>query len=100
MIFIANGDYSSAVNTMSGEKTFNSALAKMLKGDNAGAKADLDASKDGSAEADYLRAIICARSNDASGVSSNIKSAVKKNGALTEKFKKDLEFEKFQSALN
>jgi len=25
---------------------------------------------------------------------------VKKNGALTEKFKKDLEFEKFQSALN
>lgn len=100
MIFIANGDYSSAVNTMSGEKTFNSALAKMLKGDNAGAKADLDASKDGSAEVDYLRAIICARSNDASGVSSNMKSAVKKNGALTEKFKKDLEFEKFQNALN
>jgi hypothetical protein len=72
----------------------------MLKGDNTGAKSDLDASKDGSAEADYLRAIICARSNDSSGVSANIKSAVKKNGSLADKFKKDLEFEKFQNALN
>jgi len=100
LILIANGDYAGAVTSMSGDKTFNTTLAKMLKGDNTGAKSDLDASKDGSAEADYLRAIICARSNDASGVSANIKSAVKKNGALADKFKKDLEFEKFQNALN
>ena len=75
-------------------KSFNSALAKLLSGDNAGAKSDLDASGDKSALADYLRAIICARSNDAAGKDSNLSSAIAKDGSLGEKSKTDLEFVK------
>jgi tetratricopeptide (TPR) repeat protein len=94
LILIANGDYAGAVSTMKDVKSFNSALAKMLSGDNAGAKSDLDASGDKSALADYLRAIICARSNDAAGKDSNLSSAIAKDGALGEKSKTDLEFVK------
>jgi len=94
LILIANGDYAGAVSTMKDAKTFNSALAKMLNGDNTGAKSDLDASGDKSALADYLRAIICARSKDAAGQASNLSSAIAKDGSLGEKSKTDLEFSK------
>ena len=94
LILIANGDYAGAVSTMKDVKSFNSALAKLLSGDNAGAKSDLDASGDKSALADYLRAIICARSNDAAGKDSNLSSAIAKDGSLGEKSKTDLEFAK------
>lgn len=99
LILIANGDYAGAVATMNGVKSFNSALAKLLNGDNAGAKADIDGSGDKSAMADYLRAIIAARSNDEAGVASNLKSAIQKDGSLMEKAKKDLEFAKFPNAI-
>jgi tetratricopeptide (TPR) repeat protein len=94
LILIANGDYAGAVTTMKDAKTFNSALAKMLNGDNTGAKSDLDASGDKSALADYLRAIICARSKDTAGQASNLSSAIAKDGSLGEKSKTDLEFSK------
>ena len=94
LILIANGDYAGAVSTMKDVKSFNTALAKMLSGDNAGAKSDLDASGDKSALADYLRAIICARSNDSAGKDSNLSSAIAKDGSLGEKSKTDLEFAK------
>jgi hypothetical protein len=100
LISIANGDYSAAVSSMSDYKTFNTALAKLLNKDNAGAKADMDASNDSSALADYLRAVIAARSNDAAGVASNLKSAVQKDSSLAAKAKKDLEFRNFKDALN
>lgn len=100
IVQIANGDYASAVSGMSNYKTFNSALAKLLNKDNAGAKSDIDESGDSSAIADYLRAIICARSNDATGVASNLKNAVQKDGSLAAKAKKDLEFRNHKSALN
>ncbi len=94
LILIANGDYAGAVSNMKDARTFNTALAKMLNGDNTGAKSDLDASGDKSALADYLRAIICARSNDAAGQASNLSSAIAKDGSLGEKSKIDLEFAK------
>jgi len=94
LILIANGDYAGAVSTMKDAKTFNTALAKMLGGDNTGAKSDLDASGDKSALADYLRAIICARSKDTAGQASNLSSAIAKDGSLGEKSKTDLEFSK------
>lgn len=94
LILIANGDYAGAVSNMKDVKSFNTALAKLLNGDNTGAKSDLDASGDKSALADYLRAIICARSNDAAGQASNLSSAIAKDGSLGEKSKIDLEFAK------
>ncbi|MCC6600186.1 MAG: tetratricopeptide repeat protein [Crocinitomicaceae bacterium] len=100
LINVQNGDYTSAISNMSGYKTFNTALAKLLNKDNAGAKGDMDASNDSSALADYLKAVIAARSNDSAAVASNLKSAVKKDGSLAEKAKKDLEFRNFKDALN
>ncbi len=99
LLDIKNGNYSSAVSNMGSYKTFNSALAKMLNKDNAGAKADLDGSGDTSAMASYLHAIICARSGDASGVGTNLKTAVQKDSSLAAKAKKDLEFRKFSDQM-
>ena len=100
LVQIQQGDYASAISNMGSNNTFNLALAKVLNGDASGAKTVMSNSGDDSAVADYLRAIIAARMNDASGVSSNISSAVGKDGSLKEKAKKDLEFRDFQSSLN
>jgi tetratricopeptide (TPR) repeat protein len=100
LVLIANGDYAGAVSAMKDVKSFNTALAKTLNGDNTGAKSDLDASGDKSALADYLRAVICARSNDAAGKESNLSSAISKDGSLAEKAKKDLEMTRVKNLEN
>jgi len=99
IIAIQNGDYSSAVSNMSSFKTFNTALAKLLNKDNGGAKTEIDGSGDASAMADYLKAIIAARSNEANGVTTNLKSAAQKDNALLNKAKSDLEFRNFKDAV-
>ena len=96
IIDIQNGNYGSAVSSMASYKTFNTSLAKLLNKDNGGAKADLDASNDTSAKADYLRAIICARTNDGEGVKSNLEKAYAKDASLKDKAMKDLEFRNFR----
>lgn len=100
LIHIQNGDYSSAVSNMSNYKTFNTALAHLLNKDNGSAQNDINASNDSSALADYLRAVIAARSNNAADVATNLKSAVSKDGSLAAKAQKDLEFRNFKDALN
>lgn len=99
LVDIQNGDYSSATSKMGSFKTFNSSLAKLLNKDNGGAKSDIDASNDSSASADYLRAVIAARSGDGSAVGSNLKSAVQKDGAMKDKAMKDLEFRNHKDQL-
>lgn len=99
LISIQKGDYSTAVSNMSGFKTFNSALAKLLNKDYSGAKADLDASGDKSAMADYLAAVIAARNNDTSAAVESLKSAVQKDASLAAKAKRDLEFRNFKDQL-
>src|SRR5690606_11526316 len=81
LVNIQNGDYATAVSKMSNYKTFNTALAKLLNKDFGGAASDLEASGDSSAMADYLRAVIAARNNDASTAVSAIKSAIQKDGS-------------------
>ena len=100
LINIQDGDYSSAVSNIGSFNTFNTALAKLLNKDNGGAQSAIAASNDSSALADYLRAVIAARSNDAAGVASNLKSAVQKDSSLKEKALKDQEFRNFKDALN
>jgi outer membrane protein OmpA-like peptidoglycan-associated protein len=100
LVDIQNGDYSSAVANMGSYKTFNSALANMLNKDNGSAKSHLDASGDSSAIADYLAAIIAARSNESATVASKLKDAAKKDTALVTKAKKDLEFRNFKDAVS
>lgn len=100
LINIQNGDYASAVSNMGNYKTFNSALANLLNKDNGAAQTHIDGSNDASALADYLRAVIAARNNNAANVASNLKSAVQKDGSLAAKAQKDLEFRNFKDALN
>lgn len=100
IIAIQNGDYSSANSSMSGQNTFNAALAKMLGGDAAGAGTILAASPDkDSAKGHYLAAIIAARTNNADGVRSNLAAAVAKDASLKDKAMKDLEFRNFKDSL-
>jgi hypothetical protein len=97
LIQIQDGEYDAAIGSMNGKETFNTALVKMLNGDNSGASQAMTESNDDSAIADYLRAIIAARSNDSAGVMSNITSAVAKDKSLKEKAKNDLEFRDFKA---
>ncbi len=99
LISIQNGDYATAVSKMSNYKTFNSALAKLLNKDNAGASSDLEGSGDSSAMADYLKAVIAARNNDTSNALSALKAAIQKDGSLAAKAKKDLEFRNFKDQI-
>ena len=100
LIQIQDGEYDAAIGSMNGKETFNTALVKMLNGDNSGASQALTDSNDDSAIADYLRAILSARSNDSAGVMSNITSAISKDSDLKEKAKKDLEFRDFSAQFN
>lgn len=100
IIAIQNGDYASANSNMSGQNTFNAALAKMLGGDAAGAGAILSNSPDkDSAMGHYLAAIIAARTNNGEGVRSNLAAAVAKDPSLGAKAKKDLEFRNYKDNL-
>jgi len=99
LIDLQNGDYSSANSNMSGNNTFNAALAKTLGGDAAGAQRILEASGDDSAQAHYLMAIIGARQNNGDMVRNHIGMAVQKDASLREKAMKDLEFRAFKGQL-
>ncbi|MFY0600743.1 MAG: hypothetical protein JXR03_13805 [Cyclobacteriaceae bacterium] len=80
---------------------FDSGLASLLNGNYEEAKGLLSKvdSEDLGAEAAYLRAIVGARLNDASAVTSNLKSAVSKDPSLKDKALNDLEFGKFANAV-
>jgi len=100
LVQIQNGDYASAISGMGTNNSFNLALAKVLNGDASGAKTVMSNSGDDSATADYLRAIIAARLSDASGVSSNLSSAVSKDGSSKRIKGLDLEFRNYWESLN
>ena len=100
IVNIQNGDYSSAINNMVSMKSFNLALAKVLNGDAESASKTLaeSAEKD-SAKGNYLKAIIAARMNDASTVTTSLQAAYAADPSLREKAAKDLEFRSFQEAI-
>jgi len=91
----ANGDFSEQPNGT----TFNYALAKLLSGDNEGAKTAIEASEDkDSAMGYYLKAIIAARTGDTAGVNENMKAAIAADGSLKSKAAMDKEFHKVTGA--
>lgn len=97
IINILLGKYSEAVSNFGSENTFNAALAKLLSGSFDAAIATIDASPDKeSAMGYYLKAIIGARKNDASYMSTNLKNAVGKDASLKMKAREDKEFHKFK----
>lgn len=97
---IQKGDYASAVQNMKGYKTFNKALAQLLSGNNDAAMQTLnDAPEKDSAQGQYLKAVIAARSGDGATVGSSLKAAYAIDASLKEEAAKDLEFRKFQDQI-
>ena len=98
-LYIKQGQYQRAVNAFGDAKTNSAAQAQILAKDYNKAKATLQAIKDKDAMTDYLMAIVGARTNNESLVSSSIKSAIAKDASMAEKAANDREFAKFASVL-
>ncbi|MDD3036895.1 hypothetical protein [Bacteroides sp.] len=94
-LYIAQGQYEKAVNSFGDSKTNSAALAQILAKDYNKAKNTLANVERPDAYTDYLMAVLGARTNNASMVTSSLKSAVAKEPALAKKAATDLEFVKF-----
>lgn len=93
--YIASGQYERAVNAFGDTKTNSAALAQILTKDYNKAKNTLSGVKNADAYTDYLNAIIGARTNNASMVISNLKSAIAKDSSIAKKAATDIEFAKY-----
>ncbi len=99
-LYIKQGQYDRAVNAFGDVKTNSAAQAQILAKDYNKAKATLSAVENPDAMTDYLMAIVGARTNDASLVSSSLKSAIAKDASFAEMAANDCEFAKYPDALN
>ena len=99
-LYIAQGQYERALTALKGSNTNAEALAMIMSKDYAGAKRVLAAVKNADAQTAYLSAVVAARTNDAAAVAQNLKKAVSLDSSLKAKAQKDLEFAKYQDAVN
>ena len=97
LLYIMEGDYARAVSSFAGVKSNNSALAQLLTRDYSTAAQTLNAVPTPDAITDYLKAVVAARTNDASGVVSNMKNAISKDRSLAREAANDLEFAKYMT---
>jgi Tfp pilus assembly protein PilF len=94
------GQYAQAVQSFGDAKTNNAAVANLLNKNYSAAKSILDNIKNKDAMTYYLSAIVAARTNNASGVTENLKMAIGLDSSFKAKALGDLEFAKFASALS
>ena len=91
-LYIAQGQYERAVNSFGDSKTNSAALAQILAKDYNKAKNTLANVERPDAYTDYLMAVLGARTNNSSMVTSSLKSAVAKDPSLAKKAATDMEF--------
>lgn len=96
---IAKGNYQQATGNLNGVNTNSAALAQILNKDYAAAKNTLNNVKNADAYTSYLKAIVAARTNDASGVSSNLRTAIQQDSSLAKRAATDLEFANYASTI-
>ena len=94
-LYIAQGQYERAVNSFGDSKTNSAALAQILAKDYNKAKNTLANVERPDAYTEFLMAVLGARTNNSSMVTSSLKSAVAKDSSLAKKAATDLEFAKF-----
>ena len=94
LMYIQKGDYNRAVQSFGNTVSNNAALAQILTKNYSKAQQVLDAVPNKDATTYYLAAIVAARTNSASGVAGNLKSAIQK-GASSADIANDIEFAKF-----
>ncbi len=96
IVSIKNADYDQAVRYFSKNEDVNTALAKILAGDNNGALKDLESIDNNECYMkEYLKAIIGARTAKESLLFDSLKKAVGINPDLKAKAKNDIEFAKY-----
>lgn len=96
VLYIRKGDYAKAVQAFGETKTNNAALAQILTKNYNKAQQTLNAVKDKDATTSYLMAVVAARTNNVSGVASNLKTAIQQ-GVPTNEIANDLDFARFLS---
>ena len=94
-LYIAQGQYERAVNSFGDAKTNSAALAQILAKDYNKAKNTLANIEKPDAYTDYLMAVLGARTNNQSMLTSSLKNAVSKDSSLAKKAATDLEFAKY-----
>jgi len=93
IVAIKEADYAGAVSMFGDNNSFNSALAKLLNGDNDGAVKAADSGDDkDNAMNFYLKAIAGARSSNTDLLFNNLRAAVEKDANLKAAAKTDMEF--------
>ena len=98
-LYIKQGQYQRAVRAFGNAKTNSAAQAQILAKDYNKAKATLQAVENKDAMTDYLMAIVGARTNNESLVSSSLKSAIAKDASLAKTAANDREFAKYTNLL-
>lgn len=93
--YLTQGDNAAAVKAFGSSKSNNAALAQILTKNYAAAKNTLGAIANPDATTYYLTAILGARTNNASMVTTNLDKAVKLDNALANMALNDLEFANF-----
>ena len=93
--YLTQGDNAAAVKAFGASKTNNAALAQILTKDYAAAKNSLGAIANPDATTYYLNAVLGARTNNASMVTSNLSKAIQLDNSLANMALNDLEFANF-----
>ena len=93
--YVAQGEYTKAMNALRGVNTNNAAVAQIISNDYNGARNTLAAIKFPNAMTAYLGAILAARTNDRDAVYSNLRNAVQLDRNFIKKALNDLEFAKY-----
>ena len=93
LIDLMEGRYEAAAKALAGTKGVNGAIASLLAGNLAEAESRVTC-KCGHAE--YVRAIIAARTGDAAGVQTHLANLEAKDKRLYEQSRKDIEFAKYR----
>jgi hypothetical protein len=95
-LYITSGQYERAVSSLGDSKTNSAALAQLLAKDYNRAKSTLDAIDSPNATTDYLNAIIGARTNNITLLTSSLSKAVQKDRSWAARAATDLEFDKYR----
>lgn len=95
VLYLEQGEWAKAANSFGSVKSNNAALSQILTKDYSKASQTLNAISNPDATTSYLKAVVAARTNDASGVISNLKSAIAQDSSLAKEAANDLEFAKY-----
>jgi len=99
-LYVATGKYAQAASLLSKSSTNSAALAQLLNNDYTSARSTLEGIKNADAYTAYLKALVAARTNDASGVASNISKALSLDSSLANKIASDIELVNYKEAFS